>query len=121
MSRAVFRDDAKTELEYSVETKQSLYSMFNYGVEHAGRKAVAIQYFDNRISYGELYDLVNICAAGFLEHGVKKRRLCHRFSPEYPAVRHCSLRSQQDRCDMQYGPPSLALIRARECSQTHGK
>ncbi len=84
MSRPVFRDDAKTELEYSDETKQSLYSMFNYGVEHAGREAVAIQYFDNCITYGELHDLVNACAAGFLEHGVKKGDLVTLFLPNIP-------------------------------------
>ena len=84
MPRPVYRNDAKTELEYSDETKQSLYSMFNYGVEHAGRQAIAIQYFDNRISYGELYDLVNTCAAGFLEHGVKKGDLVTVFLPNIP-------------------------------------
>ncbi|HJJ29934.1 MAG TPA: class I adenylate-forming enzyme family protein [Methanocorpusculum sp.] len=84
MPRPVYRNDAKTELEYSDETKQSLYSMFNYGVEHAGREAIAIQYFGNRISYGELYDLVNKCAAGFLEHGVKKGDLVTVFLPNIP-------------------------------------
>jgi long-chain acyl-CoA synthetase len=84
MSRPVYRNDAKTELEYSDETKQSLYSMFNYGVEHAGREAVAIQYFDNRVSYGELYDLVQTCAAGFLEHGVKKGDFVTLFLPNIP-------------------------------------
>ena len=84
MARPVYRNDAKTELEYSDETKQSLYSMLTYGVEHAGREAVAIQYFDNRITYGELYDLVNRCAAGFLEHGVKKGDFVTIFLPNIP-------------------------------------
>jgi len=84
MSHPVYRNDAKTELEYTDETKQSLYSMFMYGLDHATREAVAIQYFYNRISYGELYDQINACAAGLLAHGVKKGDFVTLFLPNIP-------------------------------------
>ncbi|MDD2470242.1 MAG: long-chain fatty acid--CoA ligase, partial [Methanocorpusculum sp.] len=84
MSRPVYRNDAKTELEYTDETKQSLYSMLTYGIEHAGRQAIAVQYFDNRITYGELYDQVSACAAGLLARGVKKGDYITIFLPNIP-------------------------------------
>ncbi len=59
-------------LSYPKTVQRSLYSMFSFGASRVGRDAEAIQYFGNRISYGQLMDDVHAFAAGLLTLGVKK-------------------------------------------------
>ncbi|MDO5843906.1 MAG: class I adenylate-forming enzyme family protein [Methanocorpusculum sp.] len=83
MSR-IYRNDSITTLEYTEETKRSLYSMFTYSVSHAGESANAVQYFGNHISYGELKRLIDECAAGLIRIGVKKGDYVTIFLPNIP-------------------------------------
>ena len=84
MTSRIYRNNSITKLEYTEETKQSLYTMLSYGANHAGPDATAIQYFNNRISYAELMETVHACAAGLLAHGVKKGDLVTIFLPNIP-------------------------------------
>ena len=68
----VFRNDTIKEVPYTNEVKRSLYSMLEFGLEHASGKAEALQYFNTSISYEKLLELVKTCAAGFVKLGVKK-------------------------------------------------
>ncbi|MDD2470240.1 MAG: class I adenylate-forming enzyme family protein [Methanocorpusculum sp.] len=84
MTSPIYRNNSITKLEYTEETKQSLYTMLSYGVNHAGSDATAIQYFNTRISYAEFMDMVHACAAAFLAHGVKKGDFVTIFLPNIP-------------------------------------
>ena len=72
MSCKVFRNDTIKEVPYTNEVKRSLYSMLEFGLEHASGKAEALRYFNTSISYEKLLELVKTCAAGFVKLGVKK-------------------------------------------------
>ena len=84
MSARIYRNDSITNLEYSDETKRSLYTMLTYGGTHAGPEATAIQYYNNHISYASLMEQVHACAAGLLRHGVKKGDFVTIFLPNIP-------------------------------------
>ncbi|MDO9522259.1 MAG: class I adenylate-forming enzyme family protein [Methanocorpusculum sp.] len=84
MSTRIYRNDSITKLEYTDETKRSLYTMLTYGGTHAGPEATAIQYYNNHISYPSLMDQVHACAAGFILHGVKKGDFVTIFLPNIP-------------------------------------
>src|SRR5574344_929528 len=84
MSTRIYRNDSITNLEYSDETKRSLYTMLTYGGTHAGPEATAIQYYNNHISYASLMEQVHACAAGLLRHGVKKGDFVTIFLPNIP-------------------------------------
>jgi len=84
MSTRIYRNDSITNLEYTNETKRSLYNMLTYGGTHAGSEATAIQYYNNHISYPSLMDQVHACAAGFILHGVKKGDFVTIFLPNIP-------------------------------------
>ena len=72
MTARIYRNDSITKLEYTNETKRSLYTMLTYGGTHAGPQATAIQYYNNHISYRSLMEQVHACAAGLVRRGVKK-------------------------------------------------
>jgi len=84
MSTRIYRNDSITKLEYTTETKRSLYTMLTYGGTHAGPEATAIQYYNNHISYAGLMDQVHACAAGLMQHGVKKGDFVTIFLPNIP-------------------------------------
>ncbi len=84
MSTRIYRNDSITKLEYTDETKRSLYTMLTYGGTHAGPEATAIQYYNNHINYASLMDQVHACAAGFILHGVKKGDFVTVFLPNIP-------------------------------------
>ncbi|MDO5843533.1 MAG: class I adenylate-forming enzyme family protein [Methanocorpusculum sp.] len=84
MSARHYRNDSVTKLEYTEDTRRSLYSMLSYGAAHASKEADAILYFGNVISYGALMDKVHSCAAGFLRLGIKKSDCVTIFLPNIP-------------------------------------
>ncbi len=84
MTSRIYRNNSITKLEYIEETKQSLYTMLTYGVNHAGPDATAIQYYNNRISYTEFMEMVHDCAAAFLAHGVQKGDFVTILLPNIP-------------------------------------
>ena len=84
MTARIYRNDSATKLEYTNETKRSLYTMLTYGANHAGPKATALQYYNNYISYPDFMAQVHACAAGLIIHGVKKGDFVTIFLPNIP-------------------------------------
>lgn len=84
MGRKIYRNDSITTLEYTKETQRSLYSMLEYGMNHATKKAQALIYFNNIITYGEMMDSVHECAAALVKLGVKKGDRITIFLPNMP-------------------------------------
>ena len=65
-------------LEYYSREERSIKfttkSIYNYMVDEVGddKDFVALNYFENRISYNELFDNINICARALRSYGVKE-------------------------------------------------
>lgn len=84
MGKKIYRNDAITTLDYSGDTQRSLYSMLEYGMNHGTRKAQALIYFNEIITYGELMDAVHETAAALIKYGVKKGDHITIFLPNIP-------------------------------------
>ncbi|MDO5845545.1 MAG: class I adenylate-forming enzyme family protein [Methanocorpusculum sp.] len=84
MSRSVYRNDALREITYPPDAKRSLYSMLEFGARHATNKAQAILYYNKSISYGDLLEQVQACAAGLYTLGVRKGDHITIFLPNIP-------------------------------------
>jgi len=81
---AVYRNPSVVHYEFTPERVRSLYTLFSYGAEHASACAEAIEYFDTRITYGELHQAVDTFAAGLVKLGVKKGDFVTIFLPNIP-------------------------------------
>lgn len=84
MGKKIYRNDAITTLDYSGDTQRSLYSMLEYGMNHGTRKAQALIYFNEIITYGELMDAVHETAAALIKYGVQKGDHITIFLPNIP-------------------------------------
>ncbi|HJJ54700.1 MAG TPA: class I adenylate-forming enzyme family protein [Methanocorpusculum sp.] len=70
--------------QFTPERLSSLYALLKYGSELAGPDGEALQYFGRGISYGELLDSINLCAAGFTAEGVKPGDSITIYLPNIP-------------------------------------
>ncbi|HJJ36399.1 MAG TPA: class I adenylate-forming enzyme family protein [Methanocorpusculum sp.] len=81
----VYRNPAVTTYDDLTENDlRSLYSIVSYGARHAGKQAEAIWYFNNRITYGTMMEVIDGFAAGLVKLGVKKGDFVTIFLPNIP-------------------------------------
>ncbi|MCF0123319.1 MAG: acyl--CoA ligase, partial [Ruminiclostridium sp.] len=79
---------------YSNEAKQAVLpkqTIYTYMAEANAdnRNSIALNYFDRKITYGELLDLIDACAAAFVKEGIKKGDIvavCSATTPEMVIV-----------------------------------
>lgn len=84
MSHKHYRNEPLKVLNYTDENRRSLYSMLTFGVSLSTREAEAVVFFGRRMTYGELIDEVDRCAAGMVKLGIKKGDFVTIFLPNIP-------------------------------------
>ena len=61
-------------------------SIYNYLIDEVGedKDYIALNYFENRISYNEMFDNINICARALRSYGVKEGDIVTICLPNMP-------------------------------------
>ena len=89
---AIFRykDKNKPWLEYYSREERSIKftnkSIYNFMRDNVGKdmEYIALNYFDNRITYYDFLRNINVCAKGLLEYGIKKGDIVTICMPNMP-------------------------------------
>ena len=84
MKDKTYRNPSITLYDYTEEDLRSLYNAVSYGARHGTSQAEAIWYFNNRITYGQMMEVIDAFAAGLVELGVKKGDFVTVFLPNIP-------------------------------------